>query len=66
MLRERTTVEQLDGCAGVHNGQKDEVAHARHMQRREHVDYDKWSMASSAEWQRRGMHMRLEPSESRV
>ena len=41
MLRERTTVEQLDGCAGVHNGQEDEVAHARHVQRREHVDYDK-------------------------
>jgi hypothetical protein len=34
-------VEQLDGCAGVHNGQEDEEAHARHMQRREHVDYDK-------------------------
>ena len=38
MLRERTTVEQLDGCAGVHNGQEAEVAHARHVQ---HVDYDK-------------------------
>ena len=36
MLGERTT-EQLDGCAGVHNVQKDEVVHARHMQRREHV-----------------------------